>query len=159
MMALMPVCPTQRWQWSSSGIEKALGLARAGAGGDEGVLRLVVVLAGQPLEGGDLVDVRDERRGDVENLPGLVGLGQAEGQLQTQVRPLEDALLGIGQETLEGLGRRHVLEGEGGVEVVEQRGPQFVRNDGRDHGAFSWLRHAFLKPGTLAACRPPGRIS
>ncbi len=65
--------------------------------------------------------------------------GPATRELQTQVRALEDALAGVGQETLEGLGRRHVLEGEGGVEVVEQGGPQFVRDDGRDHGLIAFL--------------------
>ena len=132
-------------------VEEALRLARAGAGGDQGVLRLVVVLAGQPLEGGDLVDVGDERRGDVEDLAGLARPGPAEGQLQTEVRPLEDALLRVGQEALEGLGHRPVLEGEGGVEVVEQGGPQLVRNDAGDHGASSWLRSRSWK--ARYACR------
>ena len=77
------------------------------------------VVGRPPLEGGDLVDVGDEGRGDVEDLLGLARPGPAEGQLQTEVRPLEDALLRVGEEALEGLGHRPVLKGKGGVEVVE----------------------------------------
>ena len=105
------------------GVKEALRLAGARTRGDQRVLGLVVVLAGEPLEGCDLVDVGDKQRGDVEDFLGLRRLGPAEGQLQTEVRPLEDAMLGIGQEALEGLGHRHVLEGEGGFEVVQQGGP------------------------------------
>ena len=84
--------------------------------------------------------VGDEGRGDVEDLACLVGLAPAERQTQLQERPLEDTVLRVGQETLECLGYLDALERERGVEVVEQRCPQFIRNDGRDHGAFSWLR-------------------
>ena len=113
------------------GDEEGLGLARAGAGDDEGGLRAAGARRVEPLERGGLVGVGLEAGGHPGQRVLGARWGRREGHARAQVGALEDAVGGVGEEGAQaGLG---VVVGqrEGGDEEVGQCTAQVVGDQWR----------------------------
>ncbi len=102
-------------------VEKRLRLTRAGAGGDQRGFRATGcptgALAAEPLEGLSLVAVRFEALVPVQAVA-PARLGSFEGKPQPDVGALEEPLIRIRQEVLDGGLRVPVRQRERGGEVV-----------------------------------------
>ena len=129
------------------GIEKALGLAGAGACGDDGGLGLVAVAGGEALPGEELVQIGPVGGPHVEG-DGLVLRGEGERQSEAHPGALEHAAL-AGEEREEGA--FHVAIGElpRAAEVVEEGLADLARDEVGNHA-----RAAFRGEGALVAFRP-----
>ena len=110
------------------GVEEGLGLARAGAGGDDGRLGAVPALGGQAPVGVLLVLVGSQARVPVEGAVCLArraggGARGQVGQAQADEGADEDPLLLVLQEVGEDAPRFGVRQREGRREVVDDGAP------------------------------------
>ncbi len=136
--------------------QERLRLTRAGAGGDDRRLGLMV-FAGQPRERRRLVPIGLEAvRDEVEMvLPALAR--QPERQSQPQERAGEDAGFRVVEESLQALAGVVIGEFEGGGEVGDQSLLEFLGQEGGQHarapvsGSFGVLR-------ALSSCCPAGFV-
>jgi hypothetical protein len=110
--------------------EEALGLARAGAGGDEGGAR-ARIRAGEALPGAELVGVGIKGGADLEG--GAGGRGAAKREAKIEIRAAEEAVLRIGEVVEQGALVGAVAQREGGAEVVPEGRLKLGGDDGGEH--------------------------
>ena len=101
------------------GVEEALGLARAGARGDQRVARRGRASGVELTEGLQLVGIGREPRPDGQWV-GFARAGDLEGQAEPQVGAAEQAV-GATELSFEGGGEGGVVERQRGQDVVDQR--------------------------------------
>jgi hypothetical protein len=109
---------------------EALGLAAAGAGGDQRCARLLAS-ARQPLPREELVQVRRVRRDDIERRGHARGRGR-ERERDAQVRALEHALRAAQELEERGL-EPAIGERPRAPQVVEEGGAELACDDPGDH--------------------------
>ena len=116
------------------GVEEALGLARAGARGDQRVARRGRASGVELTEGLQLVGIGREPRPDGQWV-GFARAGDLEGQAEPQVGAAEQAV-GATELSFEGGGEGGVVERQRGQDVVDQRVLELGGDDRRDHGSL-----------------------
>ena len=105
--------------------EETFGLTRTGSCGEQGRFRLMPIMGGQTAESLNLVQVRSERRTDIQgNL--LIFLCLYEGSFQGDIRSLEESVSGILNKLVESLSHFIVLEVESGFDIFEYGGAYFI---------------------------------
>ena len=105
--------------------EETFGLSRTGSCGEQGWFRLMPIVGGQTAESLYLVQVRSERRTDIQgNL--LIFLCLYKGSFQGDIRTLEESVSGILNKLVESLSHFIVLEVESGFDIFEYGGAYLV---------------------------------
>jgi hypothetical protein len=99
-------------------IEKALGLARTGAGGDEGGLRRMAVGAGEPLKRAHLMHV-GRKGGPHRQWDRIIVTSPAKRQAQIDIGSFEKTRALILKKTQQRPFHPFILEVEGGGQVIE----------------------------------------
>ena len=105
--------------------EKTLGLSRTGSCGEQGRFRLMPIVGGQTAESLYLVQVRGERRTDIQGYL-LIFLCLYKGSFQGDIRSLEESVSGILNKLVESLSHFIVLEVESGFDIFEYGRAYFI---------------------------------
>src|SRR5665647_851534 len=113
------------------GIKKALGLARAGAGGNDGCL-WCFLLARQASPGQILMLERTKRDGDIKGDDALVR-GRPEGSAKLDPRSLEQARFRIFDEACKGLIYLPIPESKGRLQIEQHLFLNVFSDMGREH--------------------------
>ena len=127
-----------------AGVEEGLGLARAGAGGHQGVLGGA---RAEPLEGLLLMPVGREGQLELREPVGAAPL--LEGQGDGDVGPLDQAIP-IGQEAVDQPFEAGGGGVKGGAEGIPGNLLQLGGDDGGEHGAAGRLQELGFRVGSLA---------